>query len=229
QGVVELALPLLGQELDDRVPAAQEPVPVAPDRVLAVGERHPVRIAGVPGVLGGLDLLLRGLEGERWQRRTVGHRALQFGENERSRRTVENDRSPIKGDRRAVQASIRAAAASRAWAAGASVPKIPAVTIAPSASSTSCGASAAGSPAAATRSATLSAKACLCALACRATAYDTAPSSPNPLIHAQPRKPGSRNHEPSQSNTARMRSRGSATSSTAAASRSRHRASRRCR
>src|SRR5690606_8342842 len=92
QGVVELALPLLGQELDDRVPAAQEPVPVAPDRVLAVGERHPVRIAGVPGVLGGLDLLLRGLEGERWQRRTVGHRALQFGENERSRRTVENDR-----------------------------------------------------------------------------------------------------------------------------------------
>src|SRR5690242_6857977 len=41
--------------------AGDEGVAVAPDRVLGVGEGDLVGITGVPGVLGGLDLLGRGL------------------------------------------------------------------------------------------------------------------------------------------------------------------------
>ena len=42
-----------------------------------IGQAHPFRVAGVPGVLGGLDLLDGGLEGERREGRTTfGHALL---------------------------------------------------------------------------------------------------------------------------------------------------------
>src|SRR5215471_452165 len=70
EGVVEFAGPLPAQELDDLRAAVQELVPVPPDRVLGVGQGDPLRIARVPRVLGGLNLLAGGLLGERWQRRS---------------------------------------------------------------------------------------------------------------------------------------------------------------
>src|SRR3712207_3851311 len=72
QHVVELALPLAGQEVDDLRPAGEELVAVPPDRVLGVGQAHPVGIAGVPGVLGGLHLGQRGVAVERRERRGGG-------------------------------------------------------------------------------------------------------------------------------------------------------------
>ena len=68
QRVVELALPLAREELDDLGAAVDELVAVAPQRVLGVGARDPLRVAGVPGVLGRLDLLAGGLLGERRER-----------------------------------------------------------------------------------------------------------------------------------------------------------------
>src|SRR5580693_124739 len=56
QGVVELAIPLGGEELDDRGPPGKECVAVAPDRVLGVRARDALGVAGVPGVFGGLHL-----------------------------------------------------------------------------------------------------------------------------------------------------------------------------
>src|SRR5205823_8385914 len=65
QPVVELARPLALEELHDRLATAEELVAVAPLRVLRVGERDALRIARVPGVLGGLHLLARRLLCER--------------------------------------------------------------------------------------------------------------------------------------------------------------------
>ena len=56
QDVVELALPLGGQERDDLLAAGEEGVAVPPDRVGGVGEADAVGVASVPGVLGGLHL-----------------------------------------------------------------------------------------------------------------------------------------------------------------------------
>ncbi len=64
QGVLVFARPLGGEEFDDLGAAGDEGVAVAPDRVLGVGEGDLVGITGVPGVLGRLDLLDRGLAGE---------------------------------------------------------------------------------------------------------------------------------------------------------------------
>src|SRR6185503_5821199 len=63
-------------ERDDLVPPRDELVTVAPDRVLGVRERHPLRVAGVPGILRGLDLRQRGLLGERRERRSGSHLSL---------------------------------------------------------------------------------------------------------------------------------------------------------
>src|SRR5690606_1100525 len=63
--VVELPLPLAGQEGDDLVATGDELVAIAPDRVGRVGESDPLRVAGVPGVLGGLHLDAGGFSGER--------------------------------------------------------------------------------------------------------------------------------------------------------------------
>jgi hypothetical protein len=76
QRVVELAGPLGAQELDDLGPPCDEQVAVAPHRVLCIGERDALRVTGVPGVLGGLHLLARGLLVERRKRRTRGHGGL---------------------------------------------------------------------------------------------------------------------------------------------------------
>src|ERR1019366_8814078 len=59
QGIVLLAGPLGGEELDDGRPAGEERVAIAPDRIGRIGERHPPGVAGVPRVLGGLYLLQR--------------------------------------------------------------------------------------------------------------------------------------------------------------------------
>src|SRR6266576_5946381 len=56
QGVVELAVPLGREELDDRGPPGEEGVAVAPGRVHGVSARDAFGVAGVPGVLGGLRL-----------------------------------------------------------------------------------------------------------------------------------------------------------------------------
>src|SRR3954447_6004313 len=70
QRVVELALPLARQELDDRGAAGEELVAVAPLRILAVGGGDALGVARVPRVLGRLHLLARGLLGERWDGRS---------------------------------------------------------------------------------------------------------------------------------------------------------------
>src|SRR5215203_258753 len=63
--VVELLCPLAPQEVPDRGAPLEELVAVAPLRVLGVGERHLLGVAGVPGVLDRLDLLPRRLLFER--------------------------------------------------------------------------------------------------------------------------------------------------------------------
>src|ERR671916_2844332 len=68
QPVVELPLPLPGQEVPDRLAPLEELVAVAPLRVLRIRHRHPFGVAAVPRVLGGLDLLLGGLLVERGYR-----------------------------------------------------------------------------------------------------------------------------------------------------------------
>jgi hypothetical protein len=72
QGVLAFTRPLFGEESDDLGAAGDEGVAVAPDRVLGVGEGDLVGITGVPGVLGGLDLLGRGLTGEGREGRAGG-------------------------------------------------------------------------------------------------------------------------------------------------------------
>src|SRR5690348_11656982 len=73
QRILQLALPLLGEERDDVGPSGDEPIPVAPHRVLGVGAGHALWIPRVPGVLGGLHFLCRGLGGKGGQRWAVGH------------------------------------------------------------------------------------------------------------------------------------------------------------
>src|SRR3954469_3526626 len=75
QAVVQLALPLAGQEGHDLVPAVDELRPVAPLGVDGVGARDLLGIAGIPRVLGHAHLLDGGLvrEGREWG---TGHDAL---------------------------------------------------------------------------------------------------------------------------------------------------------
>src|SRR3954454_12664397 len=72
QRVLLLAVPLAAQELDDRLAAGEELVAVAPLGVLGVRGGDALGLAGVPRVLGGLDLLAGGLLGERRQGRSHG-------------------------------------------------------------------------------------------------------------------------------------------------------------
>jgi hypothetical protein len=75
QRVVELLLPLGGEEVDNLGAAADEGVAVPPDRLFGVGQRDPVWISGVPGVFGGLDLHAGGRQVEGRERRArIGHR-----------------------------------------------------------------------------------------------------------------------------------------------------------
>src|SRR6266699_1648005 len=63
--VVELATPLAAQERLDLGASVQKLGPISPHRVLGVGERDPLRVAGVPGVLGHPHLGDCALPGER--------------------------------------------------------------------------------------------------------------------------------------------------------------------
>src|SRR5947207_5751797 len=65
QAVGELLRPLAAQEVDDRVPALEELVAVAPGGVRGVRGGDPLGVAGVPGVLGRLHLRARRLLAER--------------------------------------------------------------------------------------------------------------------------------------------------------------------
>src|SRR6516165_2150017 len=72
--VVELAFPFGGEELDDLRTAGDELIAVAPYGVLGVREADTMRVAGVPGVLGGLNLSDGAVEVERRKRRALlGH------------------------------------------------------------------------------------------------------------------------------------------------------------
>src|SRR3954447_3132173 len=71
QPAVQLAPPLASQKVPDRVAAFEELVAVAPLRVLSIRQRHPLRVAGVPGVLGRLYFLPRALLVE-WGHRGPG-------------------------------------------------------------------------------------------------------------------------------------------------------------
>src|SRR5215212_4107101 len=66
--VVKLPVPLAAQEVPYRLTSLEELVAVPPLGVLGVGESNLLRGAGVPSVLGHLDLLPRGLLRERRQR-----------------------------------------------------------------------------------------------------------------------------------------------------------------
>src|SRR5262249_29661771 len=70
QSIVELALPLAGQESLDGGPASQEFGSVSPSTVLCVGERDAGRVAAVPGVFGEPRLLCGGFGGKRRKGRT---------------------------------------------------------------------------------------------------------------------------------------------------------------
>src|SRR3569833_1047358 len=63
QPVVELLLPLAREEADDRRAALDEFRTVSPATVLGIGERHPRRIAAIPGVFGISDYLAGRLDG----------------------------------------------------------------------------------------------------------------------------------------------------------------------
>jgi hypothetical protein len=74
QNIIELAFPLGGEERDDLRAAGDELITVASDGVFGVREADAVRVAGVPGVLGGLDLGDGTLKVERRKRRPLlGH------------------------------------------------------------------------------------------------------------------------------------------------------------
>jgi hypothetical protein len=66
--IVELALPLAGQEGDDLLPAPQEFGTVSPVAIDGVGECDLFGIAAVPPILGEADLFNRRFGRERWQR-----------------------------------------------------------------------------------------------------------------------------------------------------------------
>src|SRR5262249_14961843 len=66
QPVIELSLPLAGKEFLNRSPACDELAPVAPHRILGVGQGHTCRVARVPRVLGQPYFSPRAFPVERW-------------------------------------------------------------------------------------------------------------------------------------------------------------------
>src|SRR4029434_6292377 len=66
--VVELPIPFACQELDDLGPSLEDLAAVSPLAVDRIRQRDAFGIAGVPGILGGADLLDRGLLRE-WRKR----------------------------------------------------------------------------------------------------------------------------------------------------------------
>jgi hypothetical protein len=64
QPIVEFFRPLALQEGFHLRTAMEELAPVAPSGVFGIGQYHTLRIAAVPGILGGLHLLARRFGGE---------------------------------------------------------------------------------------------------------------------------------------------------------------------
>ena len=67
--ILLLAFPLAPEKFTDCLSALEELGPVAPLRVLGVGECDAIRVAAVPGIFGRLDFLASAFLGEWWQRR----------------------------------------------------------------------------------------------------------------------------------------------------------------
>src|SRR4029079_12222228 len=70
QAIVMLLRPFAGEECDDRFAALKEFGAVTPAAILGIGQRHPDRIARIPGVFRHARLLGGGFAGEGRQRRT---------------------------------------------------------------------------------------------------------------------------------------------------------------
>ena len=64
EAIIQLLLPLAGQEGDDSGAAGQELRAVSPGAAFGVGQGHAGRVAGVPGVLGHAGLAGGGFGGE---------------------------------------------------------------------------------------------------------------------------------------------------------------------
>src|SRR6478735_6295262 len=90
QAVVELALPLAGQELDHGRPAEDVLAAVAPLGVLRVGPRDALRVAGVPRVLSRLHLLTGCLLREGREGRSWIHRGLLGAQQQSGQTTAQN-------------------------------------------------------------------------------------------------------------------------------------------
>src|SRR5205085_1679509 len=91
QPVIELLHPLAPQELHDGFTAAEELAAVSPDAVRGVGERNPLRVAAVPGILCGACLLRGAFARERGKGRAAlgAHRSL--GRRHERRRIAAKD------------------------------------------------------------------------------------------------------------------------------------------
>src|SRR5271156_4942378 len=68
--VVEFLVPFAGQERANGLPALDELDAIAPFAAYRISQRHPRRIAAIPGILGQTDFLHRRFRRERRQRRT---------------------------------------------------------------------------------------------------------------------------------------------------------------
>src|SRR3954465_10669513 len=70
QAIVMLLRPFAGEEFDDRLAPLEEFSAVTPTAVLGIGQRHPHRVARIPGTFRHARLLGGGFAGEWRQRRT---------------------------------------------------------------------------------------------------------------------------------------------------------------
>src|SRR5262249_42562992 len=77
QAIVEFVRPFAREEGDDRRAALEELRAIAPAAVLGIGERDPLGIARVPGVLRHARLLRGGFPGE-WRQRRTRHDDLEL-------------------------------------------------------------------------------------------------------------------------------------------------------
>src|SRR3954463_8381013 len=99
--IVDLALPLAAQELDDLGAARQPLLAVAPPRVFGVGRGHSLGVARVPRILCRLNLLARGRFGERRDGRS--HR---FPRGRRSHQARHGEHGSYRGFSRPIGAGV---------------------------------------------------------------------------------------------------------------------------
>ena len=73
ESIVEFARPLAPEKRYDFLPAGEKLGAVSPDAVFRIGQRDPLAVAGIPGILGRPSLERSGLGSEWRQRRTIRH------------------------------------------------------------------------------------------------------------------------------------------------------------